>query len=307
MSIATLSPSDPQILNELYGLDSYVQFEDGPGNSPIARLKNADQEATISIYGGHVLSYGYNNKPPVLWVSDLAVYREGKAIRGGIPVIWPWFGANRRDAEKPSHGFARTNTWEVKSSSVVENQFPQICLSFQTSEATYAMWPHSFRLELSITLAEGLVVDLKIINTGNSPFDFTGALHTYFNVSQISDIQILGLEKSLYHDQLDNMAIKTQQGSISFDGEFDNIYFDTKSTCRLTDPGFDREIIVEKRGSKSTVVWNPWIAKAQRMSDFGDEEYKTMVCIETANAGPDSITLNPGGHHILGTTIRTQS
>ncbi len=305
MSTATLSPTDPQLLNELFGVDSHVLFEAGPGNTPVARLSTGDQEATISIYGGHVLSYTSQNQP-VLWMSDLAVYREGKAIRGGIPVIWPWFGSNKRDAEKPSHGFARTNTWEVKSATVVEDQFPQLCLTFQTSESTYAMWPHSFRLELVVTLRLGLVVDLKIINTGNSPFDFTGALHTYFDVSQINDIQILGLEGSLYHDQLDNIAIKTQQGPISFDGEFDNIYFDTSSTCRLVDPGFNREIIVEKRGSKSTVVWNPWIAKAQRMSDFADEEYKRMVCIETANAGPDSITLNPGGHHILGTTIKAR-
>ena len=304
MSTATLSPSNPQTLNELFGRDNQIQFEEGPGESPIARLRFADQEATISLYGGHVLSYSVKEEAPILWVSEQAIYRDGKAIRGGIPVIWPWFGAHPDDASKPSHGFARTSDWEVKSTSLTEDSHPQICLLLQKDGATYAQWPHSFRLELTITLGKGLVVDMKVINTGNGPFDFTGALHTYFNVSDISKVKVHGLEDSLYFDQLDQMAVKSQMGPISFDAEFDNIYFDTLSTCRLVDNGFDREILVEKRGSKSTVVWNPWIDKARRMSDFGDEEYQSMVCIETANAGPDLITLNPGGQHILGTTIR---
>ncbi len=305
MSTSTLSPTKPEALNTLFGLGDQLQFESGPGNFAIARLSSSHGEATVSIYGGHVLSYAPTGQESVLWVSELAKYEAGKAIRGGIPVIWPWFGPNQQDPEKPSHGFARNQTWEVFATRLIDNDKPQLRLTLQDNALSHTTWPHSFRIGLVVTLGKSLHVDLQIINTGNGPFDFTGALHTYFNASQIENISVTGLEDSLYIDQLENMAIKSQHGAITFGAETDNIYFDTKSTCRLIDTGYNREILVEKRGSGSTVVWNPWIAKAKRMSDFGDAAYKTMLCIETANAGPDVITLNPGGEHILGTSIRS--
>lgn len=307
MSTSTLSPTKPEALNTLFGLGDQLQFESGPGGFTIARLSSPWGEATVSVYGGHVLSYTPTGQEPVLWVSEEAQYEAGKAIRGGIPVIWPWFGSNKQDPDKPSHGFARNQTWEVFASRLIDNEKPQLRLILQDNAMSYSAWPHSFRIELIVTLDKSLHVDLQIINTGNSPFDFTGALHTYLNVSQIENASIAGLEGCLYIDQLENMAIKSQHKDITFEAETDNIYFNTKSSCHLLDAGYNRKVVVEKRGSGSTVVWNPWIAKAKRMSDFGNEEYKTMLCIETANAGPDSITLNPGGEHVLGTSIHAFS
>lgn len=304
MSTSTLSPTKPEELNTLFSLGDQLQFESGPSGFAIARLSSSSGEASVSVYGGHVLSYIPTGQEPVLWVSELARYEAGKAIRGGIPIIWPWFGPNQQDPKKPSHGFARNQMWEVYATRLIDNEKPQLRLKLQDNALSYASWPHPYRIELVVTLDEHLHVDLQIINTGHGPFDFTGALHSYFNVSQIENISVTGLEDCLYIDQLENMATKSQQGSITFGAETDNIYFETRSTCRLIDTGYNREIVVTKRGSRSTVVWNPWIDKAKRMSDFGDEEYKTMLCIETANAGPDVITLNPGGEHVLGTSIQ---
>ncbi len=304
MATTTLTPTTPEALNELFGRGQQLGFEKGNGDFTIARLTSPQAEATVSVYAGHVLSYTPTGQEPVLWVSDKAVYAEGKAIRGGVPVIWPWFGPHASNPDKPSHGFARKNYWEVFSTRIINNEIPQLRLTLQDDAASYALWPHPFRLELIITLSDALSIDLQIVNTGKGPFDCGGALHTYFNVSHIDNVAIHGLDGRPYIDQLANHQTKHQRGAITFAAETDNIYFNTKDTCRLEDPGFARTVIVEKRGSASTVVWNPWIDKAQRMADFDDEEYLSMLCIETANAGPDVITLNPGGEHTLGTTIR---
>ncbi len=303
MATTTLIPTSPEALNELFGRGQQLAFEKGQGDLTIARLASPHAEATVSIYAGHVLSYVPTGQPPVLWVSEQAIYAEGKAIRGGVPVIWPWFGPHASNPDKPSHGFARKQYWEVHATRLITNQIPQLRLTLQDDALSYSLWPHCFRLELVITLSDVLDIDLEIVNTGKGPFDCGGALHTYFTVSQIENVTIHGLKCRPYIDQLDNHQTKYQQTPITFNAETDNIYFNTKDTCRLVDRGFGRTVIVEKRGSSSTVVWNPWIDKAQRMADFGDEEYKTMLCIETANAGPDVITLNPGGEHRLGTTL----
>ncbi len=306
MSVTTLTPTHPDELNELFGQTGFIRFEEGPGGLPVACLKNGHAETMVSIYGGHVLSYLPDGEEPVLWVSEKAQYETGKAIRGGIPIIWPWFGASKRYPKNPSHGFARKLTWDVHSARLIDNTVPQLHLDLQDNDITHSLWPHSFRLELVITLSDKLDIELRAINLCKNPFDYTAALHSYFNVSDIKHVSVLGLERRSYLDQLDNMERKIQEGPITFTSETDNIFYDTRDTCRLIDTGFGREIVIEKHGSTSTVVWNPWIDKSKRMSDFGDEEYHNMVCIETANAGPDVITLNPGGHYELCTSISTK-
>lgn len=303
MSVSTLSPSLCDSLNDSFGIDQFIHFEEGPGGFALAHLHSEHGSASVSIYGGHVLSYQPTGHEPVLWVSEHAQYKTGKAIRGGIPVIWPWFGPDPLSLGRPSHGFARTSTWEVKSSQVRDNGDVELTLGLQESDATLTLWHHSFRAEISVVLSTALNVELSVINTGDHPFDYTGALHTYFNVSAIENVSIHGLEDASYIDQLDDMRIKEQAGAITFKEETDRIYIDSRATCQLIDSGLNREIRVEKAGSKSTVIWNPWIDKSKRMSDFGDDEWKTMLCIETANAGTDVITLNRGGQYMLSTRI----
>ena len=290
-------------LSDAFHLENHVSFTEKSEGYIIANLESPAATASIATHGGHVISFVPKGQKPVLWLSKHSHFREGKAIRGGIPVIWPWFGSHKSDSTKPSHGFARTRFWYVYSTRLINDAHPQIRLRLNDDALTRAFWPASFALEIIITLSTRLQVDLLVKNTGATSFEYTGALHSYFNVSEIRDISITGLEGTHFINQLAPGTNQVQQGPIRFNSETDNIYLDTPHTCKIMDPGYGRTIIVEKTGSLSTVVWNPWIDKSARMSDFGDDEFNQMVCIEAANATTDSISVASKSSHTLSTTI----
>ena len=294
-----------QELNEQFGVDQQIRFYAGQGGLPVVEMVNGFGKTAVSIYAGHVLAYQPHGQQPVLWVSQLAQYAKGKAIRGGIPVIWPWFGAHPSDAAKSSHGFARRLPWTVTAASASGEQ-RMVQLSLQDSADTRAIWPHSFQLTLTVILDQSLTVDLATANTGNTPFTITQALHSYFTVSNITQIAIEGLEQAAYLDQLDGMARKRQSGAITIGEEVDRIYVETTADCLIDDPAYNRKIRIAKQGSGSTVVWNPWVAKAERMADFGDDEYHGMVCIETTNAADDKVTILSGDGHRITAVISTE-
>lgn len=291
--------------NEQFGVPGRLMFAAGPGGLPVVEMVNERGKTAVSLHGAHVLSYQPHGQAPVLWLSQLAEFAPSKAIRGGIPVIWPWFGSHPSDSSKPSHGFARRQLWGVQAAEVVDDRC-QLTLTLTDSPESRAVWPHPFLLTLQVTLDTALRVELTTANTGDTPFVITQALHSYFTVSHIAHITITGLEQCAYLDQLDGMRRKRQLGAITFADEVDRIYIETTGDCLLDDPGLNRKIRVAKRGSGSTVVWNPWVAKAQRMADFGDEEYQEMVCIETTNAADDEVTVWPGEGHGLTAVISVE-
>ena len=294
-------------LNQKYGIRNQLTFSDGPGGLVWAEINNPYAEAAITLHGGQVLSYRPQTQAPVLWLSRKRYFQTGKAIRGGIPVCWPWFGDHPTDTGKPAHGFARTAAWSVHASEKLEDESTRLTLVFAASEETLALWPHRFRLEIEVTVSAVLRVKLICTNTGSAPFTCTGALHSYFNISSISNVAIKGLEECPYLDKVDQGRRKVQEGPISIQRETDRIYIDTTAACTIEDNGLDRRIDITKNGSRTTVVWNPWIDKARRMQDFGDEEYENMVCVETANAAEDVVTLAPGGSHTLEQAVRVAS
>lgn len=300
-------------LNEHFAIPGHITFEVGPGDLPVAQIANAHALATVALHGGHVTAFQPRGQEPVIWLSRFARYKVGKAIRGGIPVIWPWFGPHATDASnKPSHGFARTTMWQVVATDVLanhanQNEATQIRLAISDNEHTHALWPYAFELQVVITVGETLQVELVMCNRGDEPFTCGGALHSYFKVSDVTDIAIHGLEDTVYIDKLEHSQRKVQQGAITISAETDRVYLDTTSDCVIDDPGLSRRIRIQKSGSRSTVVWNPWSAKAQRMGDFGDEEYPEMVCVETANAGDDLVTVPSGGEHRLTAIISVEA
>ncbi|MEM7336177.1 MAG: D-hexose-6-phosphate mutarotase [Chloroflexota bacterium] len=296
-------PSIIDVLNSQFGINGRLHFELGEGELPIARMTTDEATAVLSIYAGHVLSFVPHGSEDLLWVSQEAVYQSGKAIRGGIPVIWPWFGPHPTDSTKSSHGFARRQMWSVKASILDESGQVSLTLGLTENESTKAVWSHDFDLELSVTVGHVLTVQLKTTNSDDVPFAYTAALHTYYNISHISNVVISGLENSAYLDNLDSLSQHQQTGFVRFEEEVDRIYIDTTAPCHIEDIGHKRTIVVEKSGSRSTVVWNPWIEKAQRMSDFGDSEYQEMVCVETANAGNEIMTLEPGETAVMTLTV----
>lgn len=273
----------------------------GPGGMPHARLTAGDATAEVALQGAHVLSYARAGEPPILWMSRQAIFAPGKPVRGGIPVCWPWFGPHPTDPALPAHGFVRTRLWEL-AGAAERGDGIALTLRLADDEQTRALWPHPFALALTVTLAESLTVELVAQNTGDGPVTVGGALHSYFAVADVTRVAIMGLEGAPYLDQLTGQTHE-QAGPVTIGAEVDRVYSDTTATCRIVDPVLGRTISVAKHGSRSTVVWNPWVAKARRLADFADDEYTTMICVETANAFADTITLAPGATHTLTAVI----
>lgn len=295
-------------LNAKYSIPGKVEFISGKGGFVNAVVRNGISECVVCLYGGHVMSFKPDGKRDLLWMSKFSYFEEGKPIRGGIPVCWPWFGAHPSGSEMPSHGFARISQWKVKSVTEGKN-FTELALSLSDrdlSDKRFKTQP--FELEISLKCGKTLEVELSTMNSGERDFKLTEALHTYFSLSDIRKISISGLDGAEYIETAGGIREnKTQSGNILFNSEVDRIYTDSVCDCVISDPGLGRKIRISKQGSRTTVVWNPWIAKSAKMPDYGDNEYPEMVCVETVNAGSDSITLSPGKIHRMKTILSSES
>ncbi len=301
-----MSNTELATLNQKYGIGDQLFFRKGPGGFIVAEIKNPQGEASVTLHGGHIMSFRPRDHEPVLWLSSDSHFKTGKAIRGGIPVCWPWFADHPTDPDKPAHGFVRTAVWSVSESEKLTDEGIRLKLFIVDSEETMKLWPHRFRLEMDCAVSNALRVKLIAINTDDKPFMCGGALHSYFNISSISNTMIKGLESFSYIDKVDQGLLKVQDGSISIKSETDRIYLDTEAECIIEDSGMHRRIGISKNGSRTTVVWNPWIEKARMMQDIGVDEYKCMVCVETANADRDVVSLAPGSTHTLESIIRVE-
>jgi D-hexose-6-phosphate mutarotase len=289
----------PESLNARFAIPGQLSFETGPGGLCVAKIANAQGQAMIAMSGGHVMSWQPAGQAPVLWLSGYAKFAPGKSIRGGVPVCWPWFGPHESESAFPGHGFARTVPWQVESSAALDNGAIQLVLSLQHSDATRAQWPHPSSARSTITVGRELRIDLSTHNQGEHPFVLGEALHTYFAVSDIRQAPIRGLEGCRYLDKVAGGGEKRQDGAIVIDGEVDRVYLDTTADCLIEDPGLARCIRIHKQNSRSTVVWNPWREKAEKMGDFGPEGYLGMVCVESGNALDNRLTVLPGETHTL--------
>ncbi|MFT5196570.1 MAG: glucose-6-phosphate 1-epimerase [Cellvibrionaceae bacterium] len=282
-----------------------MKQENNAGHFLPIQLKSDGDFATVLRHGAHVTGYTPAGQKPVLWTSREALFAPSKAIRGGIPVIWPWFGGHPADSSKSSHGIARKMVWQsiaINADELIENT-AQTKLQLLPDEQSHPDVDGTFQTTLLVTVGAQLAVSLTTKNVGEKPFDYSAALHSYFAVGDARQIKIKGLDGRPYIDQLDGNRRKVQSGPIVIDREVDNIYLETADTVEIHDPVYGRVIEVSKEGSLSTVVWNPWIEKAARMADFGDDEYLEMVCVETCNTADDSQHLLPGESHTLTTQI----
>lgn len=291
---------DADKLNARFAAGDSVWFEERLGGC-VANLRVADHTAVVSLQGAQVLSFVPRGLGEVLWLSPVARLGAGKAVRGGIPVCWPWFGPHPHEDSKPAHGFVRARNWSV-AEVAGDGDEARIALAFEDFDE--ALWPHKAALQLEVTLGETLRVALTTLNAGAAPFLLTQALHTYFRVGDIADVRVEGLEGSPYIDQLQAGRVCKSSRPIGIDAEVDRIYQDTADRVCVHDGAVGRVIEITKTGSRSTVVWNPWIEKSARLGDMGEDGYRRMVCVETANAGRDVVTLESGAHHTLSLNIR---
>ncbi|SCX45926.1 D-hexose-6-phosphate mutarotase [Nitrosospira sp. Nsp1] len=294
-------------LNAEYGIADQVKFIEGVGGFPFIKIDNVKASALISIYGGQVLSFQPANEPyNLMFLSNAAYYQAGKSIKGGVPICWPWFGPDPEQLGRPAHGFVRNRLWNVMEAEVTANGECKITLGLTDTPETLAIWPHSFKLSLEITVGESLNLELITHNPTAHTFHVTQALHTYFKVGHIDQVAISGLEGIKYIDKVDNGLQKFQAGSIIIDTEVDRIYQGTHGEVLIDDVGFGRRIRITSTGSKTAVVWNPWAKISAEMGDLKDDDYERFVCVETANAGVDILQVDPGREVRLAANYRIE-
>lgn len=278
-------------LNARLAIPGAASFTDGNGGLPKLVLTHiSGAGAEIYLHGAHVASWTSADGEELFFLSGSSYFAQDKPIRGGIPVIFPQFGG---DGPLPQHGLARTAEWAPAAVRVNNSTHAvEATLRLTESDATRAIWPHAFTLELTVRLDQAaLTVAYRVCNTGDAPFDYSAVLHTYFRVADIRRTALYGLRGVTLIDSLcDDACEEETREEIRFAEETDRIYVEAPDRLRLVDEATPRTFTITKRDMPDVVVWNPWIAKAQRMPDFGDDEWPYMVCVETGKhmieAGP---------------------
>jgi len=284
-------------LNKDFSLPGNLEFSDIKEGFTIASIKNGFSEATIALQGAQILTFRPNGQKPVIWLSGDARYVSGKSARGGVPVCWPWFGPHPVESDFPAHGPARTINWQVTKTGKLEDGSVFISLLLPEHDAVKKVWPFPAKLELHVTVGASIKIELVTSNTGKDSFVISEALHTYFHISDIDKVKINGLDNTEYVDKVGTVSRKKQQGAVTIQSEVDRVYLNTTTDCSIEDMGWNRKIIIKKSGSHSTVVWNPWIEKAEKMGDLGTEGYRQMLCVESGNALENSVEVKD--KHIL--------
>ncbi len=283
---------------EDFDLPGHLAVQPGRHQQPCLDIDNDQCRGRLYLLGATVTDWQPAGHQPVLFTSRASHFAEGKPIRGGVPICFPWFGPHPHDADAPAHGVVRTRPWNLIKTA----------LGSDGIEAELVTHLDHLHAGYRVTFGRQLRLRYTVTNTSDSDQTFEAALHTYLAVGDAAKVDIAGLEGTAYVDKTRGGEQRTQGDQpVAFTAETDRVYLDTQASCILTDPVLGRRITVEKQGSHSTVIWNPWIDKAARMEDFGDEEWKTMCCIETANVGRNAITLAPGGSHTMSVTLGVNS
>lgn len=292
-------------LDHRFGIPGKLKFADTSGGLVRAIITTPAAEGEIYTQGAHLTRWTPQGKRPVIFTSSRSLYAPGKPIRGGVPVIFPWFGPRGAGLPGPMHGFARSSEWQVQSASLSNDGKMEMTFSLHPNDAARALGFNAFRALFHVALGAELEMDLEIHNESNEPVVWEDALHTYFAIGDVHQVSVTGLENTTYLDKTDGFREKRRDAApIRFAKETDEMYLDTRATCVIRDPAWSRRIVIEKSGSDTTVVWNPWIEKSKALSDMDPDEWPGMLCVETANAASNAITMPPGGSHRMTVVIR---
>lgn len=281
-----------------------VTFLDGRGDLPMVEITTMWSTAEIYLHGAHVTNFKKRDEAPILFLSQCSRFEGNQPIRGGIPVIFPWFGAREGMS---MHGFARVKEWEIKE--VLPAADGSVSVRFRLPDYPEAAAYPEFVAEYVVTVNEALTLELIVTNKSEeTKLEFEECLHTYFFVDDIAATSVTGLKGLSYLDKVENFAKKTEKNqALRISSEVDRVYLDAKGTVEIRDERLGRVIRIEKENSASTVVWNPWIAKAQQMPDFGNEEYQTMLCVESGNVNANRATLDPGKSSSMKVKLSSES
>lgn len=299
----------------------YRQFGELPGVTIelhqellAVHIENDKACATVFLQGAQLSHYQRHGEPPIIWCSPLCDHRSGVPLRGGIPVCWPWFGALEKNpqpvqqqiaaADTAVHGFVRHRQWTLDAIEPLSEDQTLLRLSLSLEQNQEPEWPNATTLMLDILVGEQLQLTLTVHNRSEQSVCFSSALHSYFALLDIAQVSVDGLQQLDYIDCLQNWSTQRQTGAVTIDREIDRIYHGTRiKPIALVDEVWQRRIEVSCGGSDSAVIWNPWIEKSQRLSQFADDGFRQMLCIETANADRDFVQLAPSQQHQLTLTI----
>lgn len=287
------------VLNSEFGIEGIVEVVEGPGGMAMVRVTNDLAEADIMLQGAHLVHWQPAGQKEVIWVSEEARFEEGKSIRGGIPVCWPWFGPHETEADYPAHGFARMVPWNLVKTEHHEDGSTSLEFTISDTHKYADIWLLNLEVRYRITVGARLTMELISRNHEQHPVNISEALHTYFAVDDVRAIEIQGLEDRRYLDKVDEYVEKIQQGPVTIAEEVDRVYQDTQDSCVIFDPLLARRIRIETEASHSTIVWNPWIEKGEAMGDLGKDGYLRMLCVESGNALENQVEIPKGGSHCL--------
>jgi glucose-6-phosphate 1-epimerase len=290
-------------LDRRFGIPGLARIVAGHGGLAKVAIATRDTAGEMYLHGAHVTSWQPRGAEEVLFVSSQTRWEDGRAIRGGVPICFPWFGGKADDSSAPAHGFARTTAWQLES---IEQAGDAVTVSMFTGSnvKTKRWWPADFHLVYRITFGSELTLELVVRNTGETSLRFEEALHTYFRVGHIEQARLQGLDTVQYLDKTDSNRKKTQQGPIVIVSETDRVYLNTKGALALEDQFLRRRIAIDKKNSFTTVVWNPWFEKAKSFSDFGRDEWMQMVCVEPCNVSDFVVDLAPRQQHKMQAIVR---
>lgn len=281
-------------LSSKFHIAGALDFADSGEGLVKALVTRGGMRGELVLQGAQVTGWQPAGTRPVIFLSPRAQLAPGKAIRGGIPVIFPWFGPHPSDPAKPQHGFARAAPWQLDGVDVSPESL--------TLELSLAC--EGFALVYQVSFGDELRLRLTARNTSRDRVMFEEALHSYFAVSAVERVSICGLDDRGFIDKTAGMARRPAAGApLRLTAETDRVYLDVPDRLAIVDPGWNRRIAIEKRGASSTIVWNPWPDKAAAMSDLGADNWRGFVCVETGNVADNRIELATGAEHEMVTRI----
>jgi glucose-6-phosphate 1-epimerase len=291
-------------LDRRFGISGVARICEGNGGLPRIQISSSCAEGEMYLHGAHVTSWKPAGNDEVVFLSTKSRWQEGHAIRGGIPICFPWFRAKADDPKAPAHGFARTTSWQIES--IVEaDPGVAVSMSMESDEHTRRWWPAEFLLLYRVVFGSQLTLELVCRNTGKTELRFEEALHTYNRVGDVANVRLEGLDGKEFLDNTDSNKAKVQHGDVKIASETDNAFLDTQNEVDLIDPELHRSIRLEKGSSLTTVVWNPWRESAARLTDLGEGEWKKFLCVEASNILAASVNLAPGKEHKISAVLST--
>jgi glucose-6-phosphate 1-epimerase len=321
--VGTLTPSNKAVPERLFteeggmtdgvklanqfDIANAVRFEDAPGGLVRAVISTPAVEAEVYLQGAHVTHWAPRGQRPVLFLSRKSLFAPGRPIRGGVPVIFPWFGPRADGKPGPAHGFARSTEWTIEETRLSNDGNVEITLALAPNDVTRGFGYDGFSARLRLTVGHELEMELETRNIAPETLIFEEALHTYFAIADIHQVSVSGLEGTTYIDKTDGFKRKKLgDDPVRISKETDQVHLNAQGTCVVHDPVWNRRIIVAKTGSDSTVVWNPWAEKTASMSDMASEGWQEMICVETANVADNAVHLRPDASHKLTASIRVE-